>query len=300
MLTTVTQRWLFGEESFRDAGEPVRAVDWELVDLNGDTEPRAFIEAHHYAGSYTAARVRHALVHVPTLQTAGIAIYDVPAQERCLDILPGELDGKLHFGRLTMLPWVPGCGESMFIGESLRRLKRDGYTGVVSFADPEPRARVDGTIVHPGHVGIIYQATNGRLVGRSKPDTLWLMPDGTALHRRASSKVSRLAQGWRYVVERLVKAGAVRPNFGDTRSEAACTQATAWVTYWRGRLCRKVRHPGNWKYAWGLDKAARRHLERTTQALPYPEPMGGRVPPKWGRRAALLGFNSAVSRREHP
>lgn len=286
MRVKATQRWLFGDEYFRPADEPVRARDWEVVRVTKDAEAKAFVEAHHYSGKFVAARERFSLVHLPTQRVGGFAIYDVPAQPRCLDVLPGEAQGKLHFGRMVCLPWVPGMGESLLIGGSMRQLARRGYTGVVSFADPAPRTRADGTIIHPGHVGIIYQATNGRLVGRSKPDTIWLLPDGTQLHRRARSKVRRLEQGWRYVVAELVAAGAPQLQVED-ESEASQAKAAAWLDEVMKALCRPLPHPGNWKYVWGLDRSSRRHLEKTTLALPYPAPPGGRVPPKWGRRVRL-------------
>ena len=279
MLTGRGQRWLFSAESWRVVDEPVRAREWEVVRLQKDAEAKAFIEAHHYAGTYTAARERFALVHSPTLQTMGVAVFDVPAQPRCLDVLPGEAAERLHFGRLVLLASVPGNGESLFIGECFRQLRREGYTGVVSFADPLPRSRLDGGLIHPGHVGIVYQSTSGRLVGRSRADCLWLLPDGSALHRRAMAKVRALEQGWRYVCERLIRFGAT--PLPPTADEAA---ASAWLDLWRARLCRPVQHPGNFKYVWGLTRAATRHLERTTVALAYPRISTGRAPPKWGRK----------------
>lgn len=284
MKTPVSQRWLLREESYRDASEPVRARDWEVVRLVKDAEAKAFVEAHHYQGTFPAARERFGLFHARSMELCGVAVFDVPAQPKCLDVLPGAAEEKLHFGRLVLLPEVPGNGESMFIGECYRQLRRIGYTGVVSFADPMPRARVDGTVIHPGHVGGIYAATNGRLVGRSKSHRLWLLPDGSALQSRAQTKVRKLEQGWRYAVRMLVAAGADPLEIKGPEQPGAHARAASWLEHWRQKLCRPMHHPGNYKYVWGFDPSSKRHVERLP-SLPYPEPLNGRVPPKWGRRA---------------
>ena len=127
-------------------------------------------------------------------------------------------------------------------------------------------------------------------MGRSKPDTLWLLPDGSALQRRAQSKVRNLEQGWRYVVRTLVAAGAAALDVAEDPTEEDCAKASAWLDFWRDEICRPVRHTGNYKYVWGLDASARRHVERLP-SMPYPEPPGGRVAPKWGRRTAAVAHS---------
>jgi hypothetical protein len=54
---------------------------------------------------------------------------------------------------------VPGNGESWFIARCFERLRREGFVGVVAHSDPLRRTRADGTVVCPGHVGTIYQAS---------------------------------------------------------------------------------------------------------------------------------------------
>lgn len=36
------------------------------------------------------------------------------------------------------------------------------------------------------------------------------------------------------------------------------------------RITRRLRHPGNHRYVWGIDRAVRRHVERLP-GLPYPK-----------------------------
>lgn len=279
----LTQRWLFGENAWRPGDEPARARDWEVVRVQEDAPAKAFVTAHHYAHSYVAARERFALVHAPTARTMGYAVFDVPAQPKMFDVLAGPRERMLHLGRLILLPEAPGNCESLFVAEAFRQLRRESYAGVVSFSDPMPRQRADGTVVMPGHVGIVYQSLNAVLKGRSKPGKVWLLPDGTTLAQRAQSKVKKLEQGWRYVVRSLVAHGAEPLEVQDEEDPEEQARAVAWLEKWRGRLCRVFPHPGNWKYVWGLDRTTARLLDK---GCPYPEPPGGRVRPKYGRRAA--------------
>jgi hypothetical protein len=50
--------------------------------------------------------------------------------------------------------------ESWFLGQCARLAASTGLRGLVMFSDPIPRRRADGTVVMPGHVGVIYQASN--------------------------------------------------------------------------------------------------------------------------------------------
>lgn len=287
----LTQRWLFGSESWRPGDEPVRAGDFDVVSMSTAAEVKSFVEAHHYAGTMTAARERFGLFHAPTARMVGVAVFGVPQRAATLDVLAGPAEAKLDLGRLVLLDEVPGNAESMFVAECFRQLRREGYVGVVSFSDPMPRPRLDGSLAMPGHVGIVYQSLNSVLVGRSKADTLWLLPDGTNLQRRAQAKVRALEQGWRYVVRELVAHGAESLEVADEESPEERARAAAWLETWRAELCRPFPHPGNWKYAWGLDRTTARLLPKS---LPYPEPPGGRVPPKHGRRARLASSSGPL------
>lgn len=45
----------------------------------------------------------------------------------------------------------------------------------------------------------------------------------------------------------------------------------AWLRHWLPLVTRPLRHPGNHKFCWPLDKAVRRHLARLEPAGPYPK-----------------------------
>jgi hypothetical protein len=74
----------------------------------------------------------------------------------------------VEVGRFVLLDEVPVNGETWFLARAFAALARDGVEGVLAFADPEPRATADGTVVFPGHVGTIYQAHNAVYRGRAR------------------------------------------------------------------------------------------------------------------------------------
>ena len=106
-------------------------------------------------------------------------------------------------------------------------------------------------------MGTIYAASNAVHLGRSHSDTLHLLPNGTVFSRRAITKIRSGDRGWRYAVDQLVAAGATSPG----------ADLGAWLPGALAQVTRKVRHPGNLKYALPLTRAARRALPAS---LPYP------------------------------
>lgn len=88
-------------------------------------------------------------------------MFSYPTNDRTITSVFGcpAIDG-VELGRLLLLDDVPGNGESWFVAECLRRLRKAGLAGVVSFADPAPRFGKDGTVITPGHLGTVYQALN--------------------------------------------------------------------------------------------------------------------------------------------
>jgi hypothetical protein len=139
-------------------------------------------------------------------------------------------------------------------------LRRHGIVGVVSFSDPVPRTLADGTEMFPGHLGGIYQAFNGVYLGRATPRTLRLLPNGTVLSDRTLQKIRKRERGWDYASKQLVAFGATPLEDGD--------DAKAWLATWLPQLTRRLRHPGNHRYAWGLDRRSRKALHPVG---PYPK-----------------------------
>jgi hypothetical protein len=257
---TGNQRWRDRRDSYRPAGETIKPTEYEVAPIADDGTAKAFVLGHHYSGSYPAARYRFGLYRRGERgELVGVAVFSHPCSDRVLtNVFPGEALESAELGRFVLLDSVPGNGETWFLARCFEGLRREGLIGIVSFSDPVPRATSDGAVVFPGHIGTIYQAHNAIYLGRATPRTLRLLPDGTVLSDRAVQKIRAKERGWRYAVELLERHGADAPD----------DDLAGWLNLWSGRLTRRVRHPGNHKFAWSLHPTARRQL---ALSLPYPK-----------------------------
>jgi len=259
VICPAVQRWRDRRDSYRPASEPIDPKQFEVASIPDDTTARAFVQRHHYAGTYPAARFRHAL-YDRRGRLVGVAVFSHPTNNRTLtNVFPGAATDAVELGRFVLLDSVPANGETWFLARCFELLRRD-VVGVVSFSDPVPRTSLGGDVIFPGHLGTIYQAKSAVFLGRGSPGTLRLLPDGRVLSNRALSKIRVRDQGWRYGVELLERAGAA--------PLAANDNAADWLATWLPRLTRPLSHPGNLKYAFPLERAARRALP---PSLPYPK-----------------------------
>lgn len=264
MITDVSQRWHGGRASYRPKGEPIDTSRYEVAAIDGkgaDNIARNFIEREHYSASMPAARERFGLYRGGAL--VGCVVFSHPAQDAVLACLPCPKDEAVELGRLVLLEDVPANGESWFVARTFEVMRARGYTGVVSFADPIARSSIDGEQVKPGHVGLIYQASNAIYAGIATARTLRLLPDGRVFSERARSKIRKRETGWQYAVEQLVAAGAEPPEQADAASLAA------WLKSALDKVTRKLKHGGNHRYLFPLTPQVRRHIYGPF--LPYPK-----------------------------
>jgi hypothetical protein len=253
----MNQRWREQRASYRPPQEVICTRHYEVSLIEGDTEPKAFVMAHHYLGSYPAARFRFGLYHKGEL--CGIAVFSRPTNDLSLtNVFHCDPTLSADLGRFVLLDEVPGNGETFFLGQCFSLLRREGLAGITSFSDPLPRRTDTGEIVHRGHIGTIYQAFNGLYLGRSAPRKIRLLPDGSVFHDRNLHKIRQQQQGWKYASELLQRFGATPLNGNPG----------AWLDKWLPIVTRSVHHPGNHKYAWALDKRLRKQMPKS---LPYPK-----------------------------
>lgn len=251
------QRWRNCRDAYRPAGEPIDPRRYEVAPLD-ELPAREFVETHHYSRTYPAARWRFGLHRGG--QLVGVAVFSHPQQDRALtNVFGGKAVESVELGRFVLLDDVPANGETWFLGQCFRELRGEGLRGVLAFSDPLPRRTSGGSVVLPGHVGTIYQAFNGRYLGRGTSRTLRLTDEGTALSPRMLQKARGRGQGWAYAVRRLVELGAEPPAAGD------CPKT--WVRQWVAELTRPIRHKGNHRYAWSFHKS----IGRDWPELPYPK-----------------------------
>jgi hypothetical protein len=264
MITPVCSRWRDQRGSYRPAGEVVNTRLLEVSEIPDDTTAREFVLQHHYSASYPSARRRFGLHRRGEL--VGVAVFSHPVQEAVLDAVPcGERLEKVELGRFVLLDEVEANAETWFLARTFEALRRDGFVGVVSFSDPMARVDAAGKVVHGGHVGCVYQAANAVYTGRGTARTLCVLPSGKVVNERRLQKIRALERGWEPAVEELVAAGAA-PLLGDP---------AAWLREQLPRITRRLRHPGNHRYVWGLQRASSR-VVRALPALPYPKL--GKVP----------------------
>lgn len=268
--TSPCQRWRDGATSFRtDEVDPRDLSKYEAVVIAGDNEPRAFVERHHYSRSYPAARFRVGLIRGS--EFAGMAIFSHPPSEKVLARLPCERMAGVELGRFILLDDVPGNGESWFLARCFEHLRANGFEALISHSDPVARRALDGSVILPGHVGTIYQATNAVYAGRTKQNLLALLPDGTVFSSRSMSKIRKRERGYRYCIEQLVAAGASAPGSDLMPQE----ELTAWMWSAIASVCRRVKHAGNHRYVWALDRSIRREVAamavKTPDGKTYPK-----------------------------
>jgi hypothetical protein len=294
------QRWLDGRHSWRHPSEGgFDARRFDVVPLAGAREKlgTSFVQRHHYAQENPVTRLVYGLVtdddqlavdgaEVDGRAMVGVAVLSVPMNKLVVTNVFPDLEPyaeSLELGRFVLTD-TPANAESWFLGRVWEHAADAGIRGVVSFSDPMPRHRTvldvdhDGRqverreVVTPGHVGLIYQATNGYACGRSTPRTLTYLPrHGYVVSDRTMQKVRKQERGAAGFERRLVAMGA--------RARRAGEQPTDWL---RSVLvdmgATKVRHPGDYRYAWRIGGRVERRKPILVPRTGYPKPDTGRAP----------------------
>jgi hypothetical protein len=226
-------------------------------------DARAFVERHHYSGSYPSARRRFGIVRGDDL--VGVAVLGNPMHPAVITNPLPTLDKNTaaELSRLVLLDEVPAPAESWFVRRVLRGAREDGLKAAVMFSDPVPRPDVG----MPGHVGIVYQALNAAYCGRATAGPLTVLPNGTVLTRRSLQKVRGWERGAGGVVRRLRLAGASEPEPGEC-GKAYLRRALAVVDH------RTVPHDGTHRFVLRLGTA------RQQRAIPLGEGFEPRPYPK--------------------
>lgn len=263
---TDCQRWSAGRHSWRHTSEGgFNRTRFEVVELHDDSTPRRFVVAHHYAHTYPAAIRRYGLF--TRGQQVGVAVLGAPVRAAVLTNVFPHLTPyveSLELSRFVLLDAVPANAESWFWARCRELLARVGVAGVVTFSDPVARTTLDGRVVMPGHVGTIYQASNGRPLGRGTARTLLVLPDATVLNDRSVQKVRRDEVGHE-AVERLLVANGARPRQPDEPG------ATYLIHALHAARVRRLRHPGCYRYAWQIGSRRRYVALGLAESWPYPK-----------------------------
>lgn len=261
MIVDGCQRWTDGRGTRRPPGEPIDPREYEVM-LGDPRRAVRFVRQHHYLGTTSAPA--HPFMLFRRSELVGVALFGPPASMAAHRAVFPTLAPReaVNLGRFVLVDNVPGNGESWFIARCFEGLRGRGVVAVESCADPEPRITKHGEITFGGHVGTIYQATNGHYVGKTNDSTRHLLPDGTCFSNRARGKLAKGERGRRYAARQLVKWGADPLDPGEDVRD--------WLAFWVPRLTRTVRHRGNHRYLWALDRRRRREVLHAP-ALEYPK-----------------------------
>ncbi len=146
----------------------------------GFTDCRDFMIEHHYAkGMANTCIQAYGLFEGKHL--IGAAAFNSGCSEAARSDVFGpdykSTVAELH--RLTILDVTPKNTETWFLARCFRQLHQDQHhlLACKTFSDPTF-----------GHVGTIYQASNARYYGQSKPETFYLDQTGRLRHRRQCGK----------------------------------------------------------------------------------------------------------------
>ncbi|MFE6966835.1 hypothetical protein ACFVAJ_17125 [Agromyces sp. NPDC057679] len=287
------QRWTDGKHSFKHPSEGGFDQHRFAAAPLHETIARAYTVQHHYSGSFPAAKLCYGLttddpaiagpsaVEVGGRALVGVAVLSIPMSAAVLEnVFPTlePMQQSIELGRFVLADAAPANAESWFLARVFEHAREAGIRGVVAFADPMPRHRTvirtdeRGGIVEeaervlPGHVGLIYQASNGYACGRSTPRTLRYVPRaGLVLSERTLSKIRTGDRGADGGEKKLISLGA--------RARRAGENPKTWLAEALDQIgATRLRHPGNFRYAWAVGGPAERR--RTTIAMertPYPK-----------------------------
>lgn len=258
MITDFTQRWSARKKPvYQPLREYFNPRNFEIETINERTA-KDFVLTFHYSSSFPSSRRRFGLFEKGNL--VGVAVFSHPMSEKTITNVFGceKASDGLELGRLVLLDAVLSNAESWFVAECHRRLRKEGFVGVVSFSDDMPRFALDGKVTHLGHLGTVYQSLNASYLQRSASVKLHLLPDGTTFSARAISKIRGGEVGWEY-------ASRILEGFGADICPSDAENRKFWLKCWLMKLTRRVRHPGNLKYAWSFSQKIK------LNSLPYPK-----------------------------
>ena len=249
------QRWRWREPKtahglFCPNGFDVRVIDYRPA--------REFVTAHHYSGTYPAARLQVGIFDYVN-ELVGVAVFSVPASQKVIPKWCGLESYKgVELGRFVLLDEVGYNAESWFLARAFDAVRSElgDVRAILSFTDPAVWPDF-GRYEPPGHVGTIYKAISSRYVGRANPKTLLIgSVSGRPVSPRALSKLRTGDSGRDYA--RRILEREFGPGSSDDR---------IYLREVRDRA-RRVRHPGNHAFVWPVGRGrGRRHRNRDAAAI---------------------------------
>lgn len=252
------------------------------VEVLREKDAKAFITQHHYSGTMVAARLCIGLFRktgVDASRLVGVAAFSVPMQGASITRYTGFAPHNgAELGRFVLLPEVAFNGETWFLSRAFKLLKQEkggpgGVRSIISYADPLERRTLEGILTKPAHAGQIYQASNAIFSGRSRAQYVWITRAGQVLSRRSLTKVINQEVGHAYAARQLEAAGAPPREMLE--------EPKTWVNRVLPLIAGRIKHPGNFVFAFGLDGPAREQVRQVNAGgHPYPRIPMARIEPE--------------------
>jgi hypothetical protein len=147
-----------------------------LIEISDRQEIKNFVEQNHYSKSINGVKSSHCFSIKHDDKLVGAIIYGQMSTTAWKKFSDKESD-VIELRRLVLIDECPRNSESRVIGQSLRWIKKHDkkLKLVVSYADP-----------NYGHTGVIYRASNFKLIGMSGKDNGFQdIETGKLYHSRA-------------------------------------------------------------------------------------------------------------------
>jgi len=129
------------------------------VEVCSRNEIRDFVEKYHYSKNINGVIADYSFKLTHNNKLIGAMIYGKIAMANVWKKYTETQDDLTELRRLCCIDDTPKNTESYFIGKTLRYLKKNTeIKTVISYADDTY-----------GHSGIIYKASNFKLIGKTKP-----------------------------------------------------------------------------------------------------------------------------------
>ena len=126
-------------------------INYEIREIDFSKEISEWVSSHHYTGSCPRS-VKYVFGLFDGLSMIGVCIYSYFSRNQ----LNQKYPNCLELSRFFIEDGTPKNTESYFLGGTLRKLKKK-VDGIISYADSTE-----------GHSGVIYRASNFKLIGMTK------------------------------------------------------------------------------------------------------------------------------------
>lgn len=186
--STTAVQWVLPNDDGSSPISPLqrlRKSEWIVAGVDIDIA-RRLVERHHYAkGASNTSTYLHGLYPSRWMwyeECVGVAWWIPPTRSAAEAWAGDQWEGVLALSRLVIEPEVPSNACSFLLSKSVRRIDRDRWHTLVTYADS-----------WRGHTGAIYRAAGWEYCGETSPEATYVLR-GRMIARKAGHKTRTHAQ----------------------------------------------------------------------------------------------------------